>query len=74
MASPTATSRAGKEVKGMENQIIKVTLEFTDKTYIAEGKDAESWLGRVNSLEMLGHSHGMGDWDKWTTVIKKKSN
>lgn len=55
-----------------QGKIKKVTLEFENVTYIAEGKDAESWFNRVDSLESLGRSHGMGQWKQWTQIIKKE--
>jgi hypothetical protein len=54
-----------------QGKIKKVTIEFENVTYIAEGKDVESWLDRVNALENLGHSYGMGEWKQWTQIIKK---
>jgi len=53
------------------SKIKKVTIEFNDVTYVAEGKDAESWEARISTLETLGYAHGLKNEFKWTKIIKK---
>ena len=54
-----------------EHKIQKVTIDYDDVTYIAEGKDAESWEERVQAGETLLATHGGGGWKRWTRVEKK---
>ena len=58
-----------------DGKILKVTLEFQNRTYMAKGKDAESWLRRVNALEMFGFTHASiwmkGFEVKWTEIKGK---
>jgi len=56
--------------------ILKVTLEFDNHIEIAEGIEAEKWLGHCEAVAILAHSHNMNPFDadkiKWTVV--KKNN
>jgi hypothetical protein len=54
-----------------QGKILKVTLEFENITYIAEGKDAQSWSHRINTLETLGFTRGLKGWDQWTKKITR---
>ena len=55
------------------SKIIRVVVEYDDKILIAEGKEAEEWLSRVNSMETLYFTHaGYKDF-KWTRVEEKKT-
>ena len=54
-----------------QGKILKVTLEFENVKYVAEGKDAESWESRVDSAETLLHTHGGGEWNQWTRIEEK---
>jgi hypothetical protein len=48
-------------------KIIRVTVEYENTTYIAEGKDAEDWATRVASAEsLLASRPSMAKPFKWT--------
>lgn len=49
-------------------QIKKVTVEYDEKTYVAEGMDAESWLGWMLQAESLMRSHSQWEWNSWTRI------
>ncbi len=53
------------------SKLQKVTLEFDDKIYVAEGEDAENWDSRVAALEGLGFAHGCKGDFHWTKVLDK---
>ena len=50
------------------SKIIKVTIEYDDKTYIAEGEDAEQWLTVVNGMSTLCFIHGQKGFNNWTRI------
>lgn len=56
------------------SKIIKVTIEYEDKIYIAEGKDAQSWSDHVGGISTLAFVHGQKGWDQWTRIEKKEKN
>lgn len=54
-----------------KNKILKVTIEYDNETYVAEGKDAESWSEYVGQLSGLAFAHGYKGWNQWTRIEKK---
>jgi hypothetical protein len=55
------------------SKIIKVTIEYEDKIYIAEGEDAESWSKYVDGMSGIAMVHGDIGWNQWTKVEKKNA-
>jgi len=53
-------------------KILKVTIKYEDKIYIAEGKDAESWSEYVGKLSGLAMVHGDVGWYEWNHLEEKK--
>jgi len=52
----------------MMDKIIKVIIQYNDKTYIAEGEEAQTWSDRVDMLESLYRSHFGNHPFKWTRI------
>ena len=46
------------------NKLLKVTLEFDDKTMTIEGNEALRWEEMCNSLSILAQAHGMNPFDE----------
>ena len=61
----------GREEKQL-GEILKVTIEYEGVTYVAEGEDAEQWLGWINFCEYLTKAHGHQQGFKWTRIEKLK--
>ena len=59
------------EPKKEPGKILKVTIEHENIIHIAEGEDAEQWLGWVNFCEYLTIAHGHPQSFKWTKVEEK---
>ena len=57
------------------SKLLKVTLEYEDKTTTIEGAEAEKWERHGISVAMLAHSHGMNpfasDPVEWTIERKE---
>jgi len=58
-------------------RLLKVTLEFDDKTMIIEGDEAFKWDAHNLSLSVLAHAHGINPFDtdpiRWTVQTKNIS-
>ena len=55
------------------SKIIRVVVEYDDKTLVAEGKDAEDWKRRVDSMEALYAAHFSCVDCNWTRIEEKKN-
>ena len=59
--------RNSQEEEMAEPKLLRVTMEFEDRTQVLEGKQAEMWLEAVNNQAMISHVHGLKfpkfDWD-----------
>lgn len=49
-------------------QIQKVTVEYDEATYIAEGKDAVSWREWMLQAEEYARKNSLWVWDSWTRI------
>ena len=52
-------------------QIKKVTIEYDEATYVAEGNDARTWKTWMLEAEKVMRKHGWV-WNSWTKVDEKK--
>lgn len=51
-----------------KGKIRKVTIEYQNVTYIAEGEDAEQWLQWIDRIEFLAAALGRFGDVKWTKI------
>lgn len=57
------------------SKILKVILEFDDKTMSLEGADAEKWKSEVDTLTVLAHNHTWKTKDlNWKIEAKEKED
>jgi hypothetical protein len=56
------------------SKLLKVTLEFDDKTMTIEGEEAEKWDKHITGLASLADIHGMNPFDtdpvRWQVEVK----
>lgn len=56
------------------SKILKVTIEFDDKTIWIEGEEAEKWQKGTNSQGVMSAIHGMPFPEiDWKTIDKEQS-
>lgn len=55
-----------------KGKIQKVTIEYENVTFIAEGEDAERWLQWIDKIEFLAAALGRSADIKWTDIREKQ--
>ena len=53
-------------------RIERVTVEYDEATYIAEGQDALSWRQWILEAEDRARKSGLSIWDRWTRIDSKE--
>ena len=49
-------------------KILKVTIEYDEATYIAEGPNAQSWREWMLGAEKRTREAGLPVWDNWSRI------
>jgi len=53
-------------------KIKRVTIEYDEATYIAEGEDAQSWRNWMLDMEERARKAHLLVWDAWTRIDSKE--